>query len=64
MKQEHISEVKAIIILSLGMILLASLVSFVPEDLSWYTSHPNVPAHNLVRITGAYLEGWFAFILG
>lgn len=51
MKQEHLSEIKAIIILSLGMILLASLVSFVPEDLPWYTSHPNVPAHNLVRIT-------------
>src|SRR3990167_7277302 len=64
MKQEHISEVKAIIILSLGMILLVSLVSFVPEDLSWYTSHPNVPAHNLVRITGAYLAGSLLFIFG
>lgn len=64
MKQEHISEIKAIIILSLGMILLASLVSFVPEDLPWYTSHPNVPAHNLVRITGAYLAGSLLFVFG
>src|SRR3989338_6511626 len=64
MKQEHISEIKAIIILSLGMILLASLVSFVPEDLPWYTSHPNVPAHNLVRITGAYMAGSLLFIFG
>ena len=64
MKQEHISEIKAIIILSFGMILLASLVSFVPEDLPWYTSHPNVPAHNLVRITGAYLAGSLLFIFG
>ncbi len=64
MKQEHLSEIKAIIILSLGMILLASLVSFVPEDLPWYTSHPNVPAHNLVRITGAYLAGSLLFIFG
>ena len=64
MKQEHLSEIKAIIILSFGMILLASLVSFVPEDLSWYTSHPNVPAHNLVRITGAYLAGSLLFIFG
>ena len=64
MKQEHISEVKAIIILSFGMILLASLVSFVPEDLPWYTSRPNVPAHNLVRITGAYLAGSLLFIFG
>ncbi len=64
MKQEHLSEIKAIIILSLGMILLASLVSFVPEDLPWYTSHPNVPAHNLVRITGAYLAGSLLFVFG
>ncbi len=64
MKQEHLSEIQAIIILSLGMILLASLVSFVPEDLPWYTSHPNVPAHNLVRITGAYLAGSLLFVFG
>src|SRR3989338_6102759 len=64
MKQEHLSEIQAIIILSLGMILLASLVSFVPEDLPWYTSHPNVPAHNLVRITGAYMAGSLLFIFG
>ncbi len=64
MKQEHLSEIKAIIILSLGMILLASLVSFVPEDLPWYTSHPNVPAHNLVRITGAYMAGSLLFVFG
>ncbi|MBI5024308.1 MAG: DNA translocase FtsK [Candidatus Omnitrophica bacterium] len=64
MKQEHLSEIKAIIILSFGMILLASLVSFVPEDLPWYTSHPNVPAHNLVRITGAYMAGSLLFVFG
>lgn len=64
MKQEHLSEIKAIVILSLGLILLASLLSFVPEDLPWYTSHPNVPAHNLVRITGAYMAGSLLFVFG
>ncbi|HBR14771.1 MAG TPA: cell division protein FtsK [Candidatus Omnitrophica bacterium] len=64
MKQEYISEIKAIILLALGMILLASLVSFVPEDLPWYTSHPNVPAHNLIRVTGAYMAGALLFVLG
>lgn len=64
MKQEHISEIKAVIILAIGLILLASLVSFVPEDLSWYTSHPNVPAKNLIRITGAYVAGSLLFVLG
>lgn len=64
MKQEHISEIKAVIILSIGMILLASLISFVPEDLPWYTSHPNIPAHNLIRVTGAYTAGSLLFVFG
>lgn len=64
MKQEHISEIKAIIILAVGMILFASLISFVPEDLPWYTSHPNVPARNLIRITGAYAAGSLLFVFG
>jgi len=64
MKHEHISEIKAILILAIGMILLASLISFVPEDLPWYTSHPNVPAQNLIRITGAYIAGSLFFVFG
>lgn len=64
MKQEHINEIKAIVILSLGMILLASLISFVPEDLPWYTSVPNIPAKNFIRITGAYLSGTLLFVFG
>jgi len=64
MKQEHINEIKAIIILALGMIILASLISFVPEDLPWHTSEPNVPAQNLIRVTGAYLAGSLLFVFG
>ncbi|MFT5387437.1 MAG: S-DNA-T family DNA segregation ATPase FtsK/SpoIIIE [Candidatus Omnitrophota bacterium] len=64
MKPEHISEIKAIIILAIGMIVLASLISFVPEDLSWYTSLPNNPAQNLIRISGAYLAGSLLFVFG
>ena len=64
MKYEHISEVKGIIILALGLILLASLISFVPSDLSWYTSQPNIPAKNWVRICGAYAAGGLFFCFG
>ena len=64
MKQEYINEIKALIILTLGMILLASLISFVPEDLSWYTTHPNIPAQNLIRTAGAYLAGSLFFLFG
>ncbi|MBL8014108.1 MAG: DNA translocase FtsK, partial [Candidatus Omnitrophica bacterium] len=64
MKNDHISEVKGIVILALGLILLASLVSFVPTDLSWYTSQPNLPAQNWVRICGAYAAGVLFFCFG
>lgn len=64
MKKEHINEIKGIIILALGVILLASLVSFVPDDLPWYTSSPNIPARNLIRIVGAYTAGTLFFVFG
>ncbi|MBF0521626.1 MAG: DNA translocase FtsK [Candidatus Omnitrophica bacterium] len=64
MKQEHISEIKAISILVIGIILLASLMSFVPEDLAWFTSHPNIHAKNLIGTTGAYIGGVLFFIFG
>lgn len=64
MKKEHINEVQGVIIFALGLLLLASLLSFVAGDLSWYTSHPNVPAKNLVRIVGAYAAGVTFFVFG
>ena len=64
MKKEHINEIQGIVVLALGLILLASLFSFSPEDLSFYTSQPNVPAQNWIRIVGAYVAGILFFILG
>ncbi len=64
MKEEHINEIKAVIIFAFGIIFLASFVSFIPEDLSWYTSNPNVPAKNLIRVTGAYTAGSLFFVFG
>ena len=64
MKQEHLNEIKAIIILAIGMILLSSLISFVPDDLSWFTSQPNIPPKNLIRVTGAYTAGTLLFVFG
>ena len=40
------------------------MISFDPADLPWYTSHPNVPAHNLIQIFGAYLAGALLFAIG
>ncbi len=64
MKQQHINEIKALIVLAVGLIVLASLLSFDPEDLAWFTSNPNVPAHNWVRICGAYVGGALLFVFG
>ena len=64
MTREHLNEVKGIIVFTLGLILLASLCSFVPNDLSWYTSNPNSPAKNLIRIVGAYAGGTLFFVFG
>jgi len=64
MKKEHINEIQGVVIFALGLLLLASLISFVPEDLSWYTSTPNIPAKNLIRVVGAYVAGVMFFIFG
>jgi len=64
MKEEHINEIKAVIIFAFGIIFLASFVSFIPEDLSWYTSNPNVPVKNLISVTGAYVAGSLFFAFG
>ncbi|OGX37601.1 MAG: hypothetical protein A3C36_04805 [Omnitrophica WOR_2 bacterium RIFCSPHIGHO2_02_FULL_52_10] len=64
MTKEHIDEIKAIIIFAFGIIIFTSLVSFIPDDLSWFTSNPNVPAKNLIRITGAYIAGSLLFLFG
>ncbi len=64
MKLEHLNEIKGIVLLGISLLLLASLLSFSPHDLPWYTSAPYVPAHNLIGIAGAYLAGIVYFILG
>ncbi|MFH1678172.1 MAG: DNA translocase FtsK [Candidatus Omnitrophota bacterium] len=64
MQHRRLNEIKATVLFALGIIILASLVSFTPEDLSFYTSHPNTPPHNLIRGFGAYLSGFLLFFIG
>lgn len=64
MKHQHLNEIKAIIIFASALIILASLISYTPFDLSFYTSHPNIPAKNFIRIFGAYLAGALFFAIG
>ena len=64
MKEKRINEFKGVILVAAGLIILASLISFDVNDLSWYTSNPNIPAHNLIRTFGALLAGIFMFFFG
>jgi len=64
MKEKRINEIRGLIFIALGLIFLASLVSFTPFDLSFYTSNPNIPPKNLIRTFGAYQGGLFLFLFG
>ncbi len=64
MQQRRIDEIKAIILLALSIIIIMSLVSFTPDDLAFYTSHPNSPPANLIKGFGAYLAGVLLFFIG
>lgn len=64
MKERRLNEFKGVILVAVGLIILASLVSFSPFDLAFYTSHPNVPPRNFIRTFGAYLAGLSLFLFG
>jgi S-DNA-T family DNA segregation ATPase FtsK/SpoIIIE len=64
MQQKWLNEIKATALFALGILVLASLASFTPDDLAFYTSHPNIPPHNLIRGFGAYLAGALLFLIG
>ncbi len=64
MKEKRINEIQGVIIVAAGLIVLASLVSFTPFDLGFYTSHPNIPPRNFICTFGANLAGIIFFLLG
>ena len=64
MKEERINEIWAVLLLALGVIAFISLISFDPQDLSFYTSNPNTPINNFAGVVGAYLAGALAFAIG
>ena len=64
MKERHFNEIKGVVLLAVGIIVLASFLSFDPNDLSFYTSSPNIPPKNLIRGFGAYLAGFLLLLFG
>jgi len=63
-KEKRINEIKGVVLIAAGLIIMASLLSFTPFDLKFYTSSPNVPAHNLIKTFGAYFAGLLFFLFG
>jgi len=63
-KERRLNEIKGVLLFAIGLIILSSLVSFTPFDLPFYTSNPNIPAHNWIKTFGAYLGGLLLFLFG
>ncbi|PIQ88132.1 MAG: hypothetical protein COV73_00495, partial [Candidatus Omnitrophica bacterium CG11_big_fil_rev_8_21_14_0_20_43_6] len=64
MRERRINEVKGVILVAVGLMVLASLIRFDRLDLVFYTSHPNFPAKNLLGVFGAYLAGIIVLLFG
>ncbi|MFA5149883.1 MAG: DNA translocase FtsK 4TM domain-containing protein [Candidatus Omnitrophota bacterium] len=64
MRERRLNEVKGVILVALGLMVLASLIRFERLDLPFYTSHPNFPSKNLLGIFGAYLGEIIIFLFG
>ena len=64
MKEKRINEIKGIILLAAGLIVLVSLVSFSRYDLGFDTSHPNPYTKNLIGKFGAYLAWIIIYLFG
>ena len=64
MREKRLNEIKGVLLVAVGLIVLASLVSFSPYDLGFYTYPPNRPAHNLISTFGAYLAAALLFLFG
>jgi len=63
-RERRLNEVRCVILVAAGLMVLASLVRFSRLDLAFYTSHPNIPPKNLLGIFGAYLGGIIVFFFG
>lgn len=64
MRERRLNEVKGVILVAVGLMVLASLLRFDRSDLVFFTSHPNFPPKNLLGVFGAYLGGFLVFLFG
>lgn len=58
------NELWGLIFLAASVLLFVALISYDPDDLGFYTSHPNPQVRNLIGIIGVYISGILAFLIG
>ena len=58
------NEIIAVILFSISLFLFLSLFTFSPQDLSFYTSSPNLASQNVAGIVGSFVGGILLFIIG
>jgi len=63
-RERRINEVKGVVLVAVGLMVLVSLIRFDRLDLYFYTSAPNFPAKNLLGVFGAYLAGLIVLLFG
>jgi len=64
MQKEKINEILAIFLLTMGVFIFLSLITFNPNDIPLYTSNPNSPVKNFAGFIGAYTSGVLFFFIG
>jgi S-DNA-T family DNA segregation ATPase FtsK/SpoIIIE len=64
MDQVRKNEIVAVVLFAVSLFLFLSIFSFSEQDLSFYTSNPNLLAQDLTGIVGAYTGGSLRFLMG
>ncbi|MFQ5952133.1 MAG: DNA translocase FtsK [Candidatus Omnitrophota bacterium] len=64
MDETRKNEIKAVILFAASLFLFLSIFTFTDQDLSFYTSDPNVATQNVTGIVGSYIGGFLLFLVG
>ena len=64
MTQQRINEIVGFIYIAIAILVLVSLMTYEPADLTFFASTANVQLHNFVGIIGAYIGAILFFLIG
>lgn len=64
MNPRHLNEIKAIVIIAVGLLVFLGLISYTPSDIAFLSYPVNAPAKNLIRIFGAWMSFGLFFMFG